>query len=137
MGHIDAWAAGVVDSDGCITIKKRCGRSGQEKRTYYSLFVVVSQSGKEIPPVIQKLKQEYGGLLEKPYKSKKKGRRPRHTWYLAHGNAEVFLKQILPHLVGKKDQAELALKFRDTALGRGRTHLQEDFYWKMREMKKA
>lgn len=50
-----AWAAGIVDADGCITIKRR--RQGEA--TYYALFVIVAQSGQTEPPTIAKLQTEH------------------------------------------------------------------------------
>lgn len=130
---IDAWAAGVIDSDGCITIKTTKGSNG---KTYYALHVIVAQSGISRPPVVEKLMEEYGGYYEKPYQPKMKGRRIRWGWCTAHGKAEIFLKRIQPFLVGKVDQTAAALEYRSKAMGRGKRALQEHYYWELRKLKK-
>lgn len=128
-----AWAAGIVDADGCITIKRRKVKGD----VYYSLFVIVAQSGDGVPPVIARLSEVYGGNVDRPYTAPKglPNRRPRHQWYVSTARAEEFLRTIRPYLVGKADQADLALDYRDTAMGRGNRALAESFYERMRATK--
>lgn len=128
---VDAWAAGVVDSDGCITIKKRSG-SGLD---YYNLYVLVAQSGDSIPPLIERLHEVYGGSLDTPYNHKSGGRKPRWMWTVAAASAEDFLKRVKPYMVQKLDQAELALEYRRTAMGRGKRNLAAEFYGRMKATK--
>ncbi len=50
-------------------------------------------------------------------------------------NAEKALRRCQPYLVGKAGEAELALEYRRTALGRGKRAEQEDFYRRLQATK--
>lgn len=125
-----AWAAGIIDADGCITIKRR----RQGGATYYALFVVIGQVGDgDTPPlVLAKLQDLYGGSIEW---ADRPGRR--RMWHLpvSTANAEAMLRRIRPYLVGKANQADIALEYRERALGRGKGAAAEEYYWRLRETK--
>jgi hypothetical protein len=111
-----AWAAGIIDADGCITIKRQ--RRGEA--TYYSLQVIVSQvsamgSLTDPPPVIRHL-MPFGGntSYQRPARLH---RRPLWTWQVTGAKAEAFLRVIRPYLVGKADQADVAIDYRERAVG--------------------
>jgi hypothetical protein len=125
-----AWAAGIVDGEGCIAIK----RNIQGGKIYYSLWVTVGQSGKIKPAIIQTLEQSYGGSTSQS-RDKRSNRLPRWNWTASNQNAEAMLIRILPYLVGKADQARVALEYRKSALGRGNQVLAADYYWKLRGFK--
>lgn len=105
MTFVDAWAAGIIDGEGCISIRK-CG-------PYYALSVVVGQSGKTVPAILKKLKVTYGGSVGNAMLDPRGGRQPKWHWQVVAKTAEDFLRAIQPHLVGKKAQADLALKYRE------------------------
>lgn len=128
-----AWAAGIVDADGCITIKKK----KVDGKRYYALMVIVAQSGHTKPAVTEKLQRLFGGNLDdKGYiQPNKKNRLPRWTWQLATKQAEIFLTYILPYLVGKADQARVALEYRQKGMGRGKRAVAKRYYEKLRSMK--
>jgi hypothetical protein len=111
----DAWAAGMVDADGCITIK----RSNREGKTYFHLAVIVSQAGVDLPPVIAKLHELYGGNVSKQHPQPGR-RQPMWHWQVVGAAAGSVLKQIRPHLVGKTEQADVALAYRATVGPPGR-----------------
>lgn len=126
-----AYAAGVVDSDGCITI----GRGGK----YYVLEVVVCQAESKTkpmhPPAILLLMQElFGG---KTYRLNAQGpnRMPMWWWSVGWGRAEECLKQIRPYLVGKADQADVALEYRRKAVGYGKVALAAEYAARLRAFK--
>jgi hypothetical protein len=133
MGQLeDAWAAGIIDGEGCILLKRQRGKS----KSYYHLFVIVGQSGHEMPKMLQRLLDLYGGNIDGPRTRKGNGNRlPQRHWYLAHAQAETFLRKVQPYLIQKQDQADTALQYRREALGRGKAELQEQFYWKLRSFK--
>lgn len=121
-----------MDSDGCITIKRR----KQDDAVYYALFLVVAQvgDGNDPPPVIAQLKTLYGGSLQMREGS---GRRRRMWhWSVATNQAEITLRRLAPHLVGKADQAALALEYREKAMGRGKRALAESYYRRLQTVKK-
>jgi hypothetical protein len=125
---VDAWAAGVIDSDGCITIKRR------SRGAYYALVVVVAQAGDDDPPVIRRLLETYGGSLEHRDRA---GRQRMWHWTIATKQAETTLRRVRPFLVGKADQADLALEYRATVGEPGRRQapgVAERYYWRLRAM---
>ena len=126
-----AWAAGIIDADGSIYLRKRYGHP----KVYYMLFVVVGQSGIEKPKVIQRLQDLFSGTLDSPQQDARIGRLPKWSWHLHAAFAEEFLRQILPYLVGKQDQAEVAIEYREKAVGRGKCHLAEGYYYKLKSFK--
>lgn len=105
MTFADAWAAGIIDGEGCISIRK-CG-------PYYALSVVVGQSGKTVPTILKRLKTLYGGSIGNAMLDARGGRQPKWHWQVVARTAETFLRAIQPHLVGKKTQAGLAIKYRE------------------------
>lgn len=98
-----AWAAGIIDADGHITIARKA--SG-----YYSLTVVVAQAGDTTPPVIARLHEMYGGNLW--HSRKVLPRRPIWHWQVTSAQAGAVLEQIAPYLVGKAEQGRIALEYR-------------------------
>lgn len=129
-----SYTAGVIDSDGCITIKKRfeTRKNKGKGRVYYALFIVVAQCGgdDEPPPVISLLHRAYGGSMQ----CRKHPGNRRTMWHLEVSTmaAEKMLRSVFPYLVGKRRQAEIALEYRETAMGRGKRELATSYYWKLR-----
>ena len=106
-----AYAAGIIDGEGCISIYKKPIRNGQYqgKLTNYHLTVVVTQKDGKM---VDWLYGNFGGSVS----LHKKWERPdekcwTHEWTLNYQNAANFLKQVLPFLVSKKKQAEIAIRF--------------------------
>ncbi len=133
-----AYAAGVLDSDGCITIKKR--REARQKKgsrkTYYALFLVVAQSGggDDAPAVIRFLHGRYGGSVQRRH-DRRPDRQPMWHWAVSTMAAEKALRAIYPFLIGKKDQARIALEYRERGMGRGKEKMAQMYYWELRETK--
>lgn len=129
-----AWAAGIIDGEGCITIKKQRGK-------YYHFQIIVGQSGDTLPVMLSKLQELYGGNIGNPY-TDTRIRTPKWYWQVVCGTAEDALKKMLPYLVQKRDQALVALEYRASvgAPGKRKTSVQnqiaEHCYRKLREMKK-
>lgn len=100
---VGAWTAGVVDSDGCVSIK----RNGP----YYYVSVVVAQSGED-SPMLHRLRSEFGGSISRRKKRPGKSS-PSYSWQVVGLDAHRLLRRISPYLLLKRDQALLAMKFRD------------------------
>ncbi len=94
-----AYTAGIVDGEGCIHLMKTKSRQ-------YSIRVIVSNTNEWL---IQWLKMEYGGVITK--RQGKGKRKTVYRWTIATARAADFLTIILPYLMLKRSQAELALKF--------------------------
>ncbi|MCH7772288.1 MAG: LAGLIDADG family homing endonuclease [Bacteroidetes bacterium] len=105
-----AYAAGMVDGDGSICINKKKVSNGPragEVQNYYMLVVVTQKDGK----VIDWLIGNFGGSTYLHWKGTNTGWS--HEWVVNHNNAKDFLKNILPFLVIKKRQAEIAIQFQE------------------------
>jgi len=106
-----AYFAGFFDGEGCIAV----GKTGRRK----SQFGFAMQVGQTKTEVLELLQRYFGGRL---FRSAKTGfqLKPFYTWTVCGNNAEHFLRSILPYLVTKKEEAELALEYRKTMGCQGR-----------------
>jgi hypothetical protein len=137
-----AWAAGVIDGEGCIhlrtTVDNRWvnGVRGTNGKPYRqsTLTLTVAQAGQEIPEMLTRLEWMFGGSISKP--QTKVGRRTSRTWSVAALKAETVLTVVLPYLVGKRDQAEIALRYRTEGLGRGKAWFVDECARQLSEAKK-
>lgn len=110
-----AWAAGIVDADGCIAIQRhthtRTGKSGLS----FTMYVSVSNN---IPEMLVELQSLFGGGISDA--AKQKSTTAHWRWEVSCKKAETMLRRILPYLIAKKNQAEVALSSREF-VRRGRT----------------
>jgi len=114
---VSAYTAGIVDGEGCITIAKQ--KTARVRAGYiYQLKLQVESTDKDL---ITWLNSHWNrgscGIQELVQTNTKHNTRWRTVWSSA--KAATVLKAILPYLVIKKDQAELAIQFQD-ARGRER-----------------
>ncbi|KKK87767.1 hypothetical protein LCGC14_2749910 [marine sediment metagenome] len=115
---IEAYAAGIMDGDGSIQI--------QEINRGSSYRFIVYLSGCERSPIDLLHSHWGGGITETVTQTG----RPYFRWHITSSKATQFLKDILPYLVGKANQAHLALRFQDAERNLGRD-------WTMRESMRA
>ncbi len=133
-----AYCAGLFDGEGCIHI----ARISTKKRSLtFQLVCKVSMSSL---PVLELLMARYGGSIRAESQSATHNKYGLvHSWAISSSNAVMFLTQLLPYLVVKREQAELALLFQSRKL-RGRVTkteealaLEEAQYILMRSLKKG
>ena len=101
-----AYAAGFFDGEGHIRIvqhSKRC-------RTLM-LQVSISQN---CPEPLEFIAYLFGGTVSARTFRYKDGRRAMYGWQASSGVAGRFLMTVLPFLIVKRKQAELAIEFRGT-----------------------
>ena len=97
---INAYAAGIVDGEGCIMITK-VGVS-------YAPLVTVSNTNFEL---MEELHKTYGGKIYKISKPKNKLHwKDSWQWRIHWSYAVDFLKEIYPFLIIKKKQADLVFE---------------------------
>lgn len=105
----DRYAAGLFDADGCV----RIGRWAKPNSTHVR-FNVVATVANCCLPVLEAMKETYGGSIHAEQRSK---HNPNHRdWYAWHSGSQVaaeFLRRVLPHLIVKREEAELALALQD------------------------
>lgn len=140
-----AYAAGFLDGEGCIKIAKRNPRNGRSAN--YSLLVSITQ--KDGRPV-DWLFGNFGGVV---YLKNKKtdGSNWIYEWRSTDTGAYKFLKSVVPFLLVKKEQAELAIQFQErrefarkrnkpdngrfASLTKDELSKREEIYQKMSELK--
>ena len=105
-----AYFAGLFDGEGCVFINK----TWQNKRKLsprYKLQVSITNSNPK-PLII--IKQLYGGIISARRKNNEKYK-AWYVWRVTTKSAENFLRDILPYLIIKKEEVELALIHRKFA----------------------
>ena|SRR5689334_17939432 len=102
-----AWAAGVIDGEGCISIHY----SGSERRPH-QLYITL-QVGMTCYPTLLRLQSILGvGTI-----TERKDQTSRFwQMMMTHMSAETAIRKIYPYLFTKKRQARIALIFRSTTL---------------------
>jgi hypothetical protein len=97
------FVAGVVDTDGCILTNT------DKNNINTSLFVKVDQAEKGVN-LVHYMYNTFGGSINKIQKQTTKIQAS-YSWYLTGEFAAKFCKLIAPHMLIKKDQAEIASTF--------------------------
>ena len=103
-----SYLAGIIDSDGCISITK-VRPNGLNKTCRHFLVVSIQMQEKR---VIDFLAKKFDRNV---IRHKKRGHQKRDsfrvTWQAI--NAMELLKKVKPYLIGKKDQADIAIQFQN------------------------
>jgi hypothetical protein len=129
-----AWLAGFVDGEGCVRIARDKNKAGRSTPYTYYLSVQISQKD---PTVLRRIKETWGGTMWCKNPERNGG-----VWnyHIKARKAQALLEAILPHLVLKREQAEMALAFQERRLSHpgpvqsDRT-LDDEDYWALREAK--
>jgi hypothetical protein len=106
-----AYLAGVIDSDGYITIKAaRYHTQNPRWNPSYQEIIGLKQVSPIVPDMLY---DEFGGYrgIGKSYS---KGAQVQHIWQVTCAKAEYCAKILLPYLRIKRRQAEILLKLRET-----------------------
>lgn len=111
MEKLYAYAAGMMDGDGCIQISQR----RTENSNYYSLRVSVTQVTEGVPIWFVR---NFGGRIDKFYSTKER-RQTLYRWSMDSSKASDFLQKILPYLVEKTERAKLGIQFQSTLIYKG------------------
>jgi len=100
-----AYAAGIIDGEGCIQIAKRTREKGT---TTYQAIVEVSMVDAVVPEFMH---ATFGGYVTIHHRNNPKYRNV-YMWNLT-GMFQImlFLQNLLPFLKLKKNQAELAINY--------------------------
>lgn len=106
-----AYAAGVVDSDGCITIKRRKVWNERLRKSVdrysYAATVFVRQVENNAVSLLQEL---FGGSI-RIHPPSVAGGRPLFQWEVSNRIGVACAKNLLPYLRIKKRQAEILVEF--------------------------
>lgn len=115
----DAYAAGLMDGDGCITI----GRDLRKKHYYLRVEIGMTKAIN----LLQILKNTYGGNFTRMRKESKKWAEA-HTWRIFSDNAMTFLKRIYPYLILKRQQATIGIALQEL-INNAPRHLNKTARW--------
>lgn len=96
-----AYAAGLIDGEGCISINQPYNRG------FFQLNVEITMSDEK---PIQFLADTFGGICT-PKKTKTVTGRTMYRWGIQSEKAQSFLELIRPYIVGKIYQVKTALEF--------------------------
>jgi hypothetical protein len=105
----DAYAAGLIDGEGCISVSRHSTKSGY----IYAVRVEVGMSIKAMT-VLQWLAKHFGGTIRKTRKGSQQWAEA-HAWGLFGQKATPFLMRILPLLKLKQEQAKLGISLQHLA----------------------
>lgn len=124
------WAAGLFDGEGHIALAHhayrahlRTRRNGIKGGLGFG-SIVLCLSVQNTHPGIARLADLFGGRI---YRAPARNSRERNklSWEASSEVAEQALRELLPHLVIKRGEAELALRFQATKRARGRRAIRE------------
>lgn len=107
MKNLDIrYLAGILDGEGNLGIKRGKGAR-------FPLYQIIVRVGMCDTKVVKRLHEGFGGGYA-VYPTKKANHRPAHYWYTTnHVLIKSLLVRLLPHLIVKKKQAKILLKFID------------------------
>jgi hypothetical protein len=111
-----AFAAGLIEGEGCITLKRK--KAKQNTKHVTDMWVPFVEFEQTDGRLIDWLYGNFGGIVYKRKDreisingSPKKVYLGSYAWQLDHKKCSEFLKKILPFLVYKKPQAELLIRY--------------------------
>lgn len=133
-----AWAAGIIDGEGSIFIMKQ-GRKDRERDHNYTMRISVQSTDPYMANELCKLFPD-GAVF-----TQELDKRPQNSntlkWQISGRKAAFVLKQILPFMKVKHEQAKLAIDFQETTKKHWKHMLdsdyeiQEQFYFKLKQAK--
>ena len=98
-----AWAAGFIDGEGSIRATKNSHNS--------DAVVLRVQVAQVDPRPLQALVDMFGGSVTGPYFHKNVKHRKYYAYARVGSNAVTLLRQILPYLKTKQEEAQLGIDF--------------------------
>lgn len=112
-----AWAAGIVDGEGCIYIGKRSRERPGSTRPGWKCTLRVANTDVRM---VNRMWQFFGGHVTPP-RMIRLSTRPYFEWHSESARStRAILEALLPYLVVKRDQAEVAIQFANTMWKGGR-----------------
>ena len=102
-----AWLAGIIDGEGCI--RSWYQMQYRKHRKYPRLMVglhIVNTDARMISKIYEIFLHQLGYTKMEPAKGR---RRTRYSWHVVGRQLWVALSLVLPYLVTKKEQGELAI----------------------------
>lgn len=132
-----AWLAGIIDGEGSIFIMRNT-RKDRERSFNYILRVSVQSTDTIMARACAEI-TEIGATYTSV--TKQEANSNTHKWQVEGKKATRVLKELLPYLRVKLDQAESAIEFQETTKKHWRRmeasdyQKQEEFYYKLKQLK--
>lgn len=139
-----AWAAGIIDGEGCIYIGRQQGGTFGRVNVSHRMYVKVTMCHR---PTLEALRAIFGmGSVHHQDKATER-RNDSYSWWVGARQAEQLLLWVRPYLVTKAIEADIALEFMALPSGlTGGAHgnsllpaelieRRESLYWRLREAK--
>jgi hypothetical protein len=98
------YVAGLFDGEGCI----RVNRQEFPNHIRYQLYAVMQMSD---PRPLAEMQKQFEGSFHFGKLPLNPNHRPLHCWSVSSQKALRFLEMVLPYLIVKKQEAELAIEF--------------------------
>ena len=108
-----AYFAGITDGEGCIYIRKTHHKDRKGFGLCYQIAVSIEMTSKKI---VEMFFNEFGGSMLTRLKDVNYKRL--YSWVVSSNKARDFLVMVLPYLVEKRKQAELALELHNTVISK-------------------
>lgn len=133
-----AYAAGLFDGEGCISIEKY-------RKTNPPIYQLTTKLAMTSVATVQWFAEMFGGPVYMQVR-KRANERTQAVWRVHSHKAVRFLELVLPYLKTKREQAEVALSYRiylgsPATRGRPRTQevimAQEDHYTRIKALKRV
>jgi hypothetical protein len=103
-----AWAAGIIDGEGCVEAKRTGGgKTGRKSNRYLGLRVVNTD-----PKMLLALQVLFGGKVCSR-RGSPVSKLPLYFWEVSGQTAGRCLKEVLPYLVSKRAEALVGLRLRE------------------------
>lgn len=130
------YLAGAFDSEGTIGIHRSTSTGIHRNGKTYAVQIAVTNT---YLPLLMEFRDMFGGTVTNR-KPTGHGVKRRYDWYLTGQRARTFLITIMPYLLEKRQQAELAIQLPFKNVGAaGRTieerELQEHIYQEVKRLK--
>jgi hypothetical protein len=141
IGHLTeaekGYLAGIIDGEGCIRLARRLGKRGQH---IYLIQVVIANTSPKLHEWLESKIPGSGYVNKKTHYTDPRPSshpaqwKPSYRWIVSGSRfAIVFLKEIAPYLIIKREQAELLIN--------GYVHLSEserdELFRKLHDLKKS
>ena len=110
LGELDyAWAAGIIDGEGCIFIRRNKGGGSNGAKTYYYSLGIKVTMGHE--PTILRLREMFGSGSK--HTVSQLGWNLAYTWLAQAKIARTVLDKITPYCFTKAEEIKVAYEFLD------------------------
>lgn len=133
-----AWAAGIIDGEGSIFVMKQ-GRKDRERDYNYIMRISVQSTDPYMAKELCKIFPD--GAVFTQEIDKKPQNSNTLKWQVSGRKAAFVLKQVLPFMRVKHEQAQLAVQFQETTKKHWRQMTENDYvaqemyYFKLKQAK--